>query len=110
MNTKKQLNSIIITDFQLEGASPKKTSSFRRKVSKSLKSGKPGRVWGKIEKISEKNGKVYATCSIPLGKEFSKKGFKILFPKDGLNVYPSQDLIAQVKKLDQKKKNVYSKK
>lgn len=90
--------AVLLTDIRLEGANPTHTKTFGRQVAKSIKSGKPGRAWGKIDSVERGvDGTITMKMSIPLGS--LDPSTRLFIQKNGVPAYLAEDLISKMYKM-----------
>ena len=95
-------HDIVLTNIQLHTIQPRKPRSFLRTIFKSLRSGKPGRVYSRDISIG-KNGEARLAIPLPPDEmmkiEEARKAGKIIrffIPKTGLPVFYGKDLIDRI--------------
>lgn len=108
MKNKQKFIDILVTDINLHTIKPRKPVSLGRKISKSITSGKSERAFSSEIKIV-KDGTV--EFAIPLGDEvFLKakkqgKQLRIMMPKEGIPIFPGDDVIERLKAKVKKQKS-----
>ena len=95
----KQPPRILLTDIQLHSTESNNPNTFKRKLEKSIKSGKAGRFYGVKMQING-NGKLEFVIDLP--KELPNQ-IKFLFPSDGVPICLGKDTVEKIQSLIKKK-------
>lgn len=99
LNGDKQPLRVLITDIQLHSTENNNPNTFKRRLEKSIKSGKDGRFYDTKMQINE-NGKLEFVIDLP--EELSNQ-IEFLSSSDGVPICLGKDVVEKIQSLIKKK-------
>lgn len=104
--------AVMLTELQIHNTTHRQHQSWFQQIYRSLKSGKPKRIYGKAIGIKERDGSTKILLISPSGSDILQENgqrIRMLLPKSA-TISPGPDVIEQIKAIPNKKRKRYWKK